>query len=87
MLQVENLTRGARLIERGRVADTMWTRFKGLMGVRELAFSLAGNFIGRRVGGQLRSDTLCSSVSVVMRVASQPSKRPEPAKSNTDSQQ
>lgn len=36
MLQVENLTRGSRLIEQGRVADNMWTRFKGLMGVRDL---------------------------------------------------
>lgn len=36
MLRVENLTRNAVLVERGRVANTIWTRFKGLIGVREL---------------------------------------------------
>lgn len=36
MLRVDNLTRGCVLIEQGRVADNMWTRFKGLMGLREL---------------------------------------------------
>ncbi len=36
MLQVDNITRGCVLIERGRIADNMWTRFKGLMGLREL---------------------------------------------------
>ncbi len=36
MLRVDNPTRGCVLVEQGRVADNMWTRFKGLMGVREL---------------------------------------------------
>jgi uncharacterized protein len=36
MLQVENVTRGCVVIGRGRVANNVWTRFKGLMGVREL---------------------------------------------------
>jgi len=36
MLHVENSTRGAVLVERGRVANNIWTRFKGLIGVRDL---------------------------------------------------
>lgn len=36
MLQVDNLTRQTRIVERGRVANTFWTRMKGLMGVRDL---------------------------------------------------
>ena len=36
-LRVDNITRQATIIDRGRVADTFWTRFKGLMGVRQLA--------------------------------------------------
>ncbi len=36
MLSVENLTRGCAVVTRGRVADNFWTRFKGLMGVRDL---------------------------------------------------
>ncbi len=36
MLRVKNLTRDAPLVEHGRVADTIWTRLKGLIGVREL---------------------------------------------------
>ena len=36
MLRVENATRGVVLVERGRVAHNVWTRFKGLIGVREL---------------------------------------------------
>jgi uncharacterized membrane protein (UPF0127 family) len=37
MLRVENRTRGSVLVESGKVADNVWTRFKGLIGVRELA--------------------------------------------------
>jgi uncharacterized protein len=37
MLRVENVTRGVTLVEAGRVADNAWTRFKGLIGVRELS--------------------------------------------------
>jgi hypothetical protein len=37
MLKVNNLTRAVTLVERGRVADNAWTRFKGLIGVRQLA--------------------------------------------------
>jgi uncharacterized protein len=36
MLCVENVTRGTALVERGRVADNLWTRFRGLMGERAL---------------------------------------------------
>ncbi|MFZ4658383.1 MAG: DUF192 domain-containing protein [Caldilineaceae bacterium] len=36
MLQVENLTRQTMLISQGRVADNFWTKFRGLMGVRQL---------------------------------------------------
>ena len=36
MLHVENPSRGGTLVERGRVADNAWTRFKGLIGVRDL---------------------------------------------------
>lgn len=36
MLQVENLTRQTVLINQGRVADNFWTKFRGLMGVRQL---------------------------------------------------
>jgi uncharacterized membrane protein (UPF0127 family) len=36
MLRVENVTRDAILIENGRVADNVWTRFAGLIGVRQL---------------------------------------------------
>lgn len=36
-LGVDNLTRQTKIIDRGRVADTFWTRFKGLMGVQQLA--------------------------------------------------
>jgi uncharacterized membrane protein (UPF0127 family) len=30
-LQVENLTRRRTLVSKGKVADTIWTRFKGLL--------------------------------------------------------
>jgi hypothetical protein len=36
MLRVENSTRNCVLVERGRTADNVWTRFKGLIGVRHL---------------------------------------------------
>ena len=36
MLRVENQSRGTILVERGKVADNAWTRFKGLIGVRDL---------------------------------------------------
>ncbi len=36
MLEVQNATRGCTLVAQGRVADNAWTRFKGLMGVRDL---------------------------------------------------
>ena len=36
MLHVENATRNTVLIDRGRVANNAWTRFKGLLGVRDL---------------------------------------------------
>lgn len=36
MLHVENMTRQTVLIKQGRVADNFWTKFRGLMGVREL---------------------------------------------------
>lgn len=36
MLRVENLTRNTILVERGRVANNVWTRFIGLIGVRQL---------------------------------------------------
>jgi len=36
-LSIDNITRRAMIIDRGRVADTFWARFKGLMGVRYLA--------------------------------------------------
>lgn len=36
MLYVENMTRNTVLVEHGRVADNFWTKFRGLMGVREL---------------------------------------------------
>lgn len=35
-MRVENQTRGVVLVERGRVADNFWTRFRGLIGVRNL---------------------------------------------------
>lgn len=35
-LRVVDLTRNAVLVEQGRVADTFWTRLKGLIGAREL---------------------------------------------------
>ncbi|MGD2177759.1 MAG: DUF192 domain-containing protein [Anaerolineae bacterium] len=31
-IRVQNITRGASLVTHGRVADTMWTRLKGLIG-------------------------------------------------------
>jgi uncharacterized protein len=36
MLHVDNQTRGTILVERGKVAGNVWTRFKGLIGVRDL---------------------------------------------------
>jgi uncharacterized membrane protein (UPF0127 family) len=36
MLHVHNQTRDTILVERGRVANNAWTRFKGLIGVQEL---------------------------------------------------
>ncbi len=36
MLKVENVTRAAVLVDRGRLADNFWTRLRGLMGVRHL---------------------------------------------------
>ncbi|MEZ4864555.1 MAG: DUF192 domain-containing protein [Caldilineaceae bacterium] len=37
MLQVTNITRHTKLIDKGRVARNPWTRLKGLIGVRHLA--------------------------------------------------
>ena len=36
MLQIHDLTQEAALIEQGRLADNVWTRLKGLIGVRHL---------------------------------------------------
>jgi uncharacterized membrane protein (UPF0127 family) len=36
MLRVENLTHACTVVESGRVANNPWTRFRGLMGVRDL---------------------------------------------------
>lgn len=36
MLRIDNLTRNTTLIEQGRVADNFLTKFRGLMGVRQL---------------------------------------------------
>ncbi|MBX3014634.1 MAG: DUF192 domain-containing protein [Caldilineaceae bacterium] len=36
MLYVENLTRNHVLVRQGRVANNFWTKFRGLMGVRQL---------------------------------------------------
>lgn len=36
MLRVENVTRKVVLVDRGQVANDVWTRFKGLIGVRDL---------------------------------------------------
>jgi len=36
MLYIENITRNTVLVERGRIADNFWTKFRGLMGVRHL---------------------------------------------------
>ena len=36
MLHVNNLSRSKTLIDKGRVADNPWSRFRGLMGVRHL---------------------------------------------------
>ena len=37
VLHVDNLTRGTRIVEHGLIADSFWTRLKGLTGVRHLA--------------------------------------------------
>jgi hypothetical protein len=37
VLHIDNLTRGTRVVEHGCIADSFWTRLKGLMGVRRLA--------------------------------------------------
>ena len=36
MLHVNNLSRSKTLVDKGRVADNPWSRFRGLMGVRQL---------------------------------------------------
>ena len=36
MLHVDNRTQGVVLVDRGKVANNVWTRFKGLIGVRHL---------------------------------------------------
>jgi uncharacterized protein len=36
MLQVDNVTRQVALVTQGRIADTFFTRLKGLVGVRRL---------------------------------------------------
>jgi uncharacterized membrane protein (UPF0127 family) len=36
MLHVDNRTQGSTLVDRGKVANNVWTRFKGLIGVRHL---------------------------------------------------
>jgi uncharacterized membrane protein (UPF0127 family) len=36
MLRIENLTRKTTVVEQGRVADNFLTKFRGLMGVRDL---------------------------------------------------
>ena len=36
MLRIHNESRDVSLVERGRVANNTWTRFKGLIGVRNL---------------------------------------------------
>ena len=37
VVNVQNLTRGQMLVQAGRVADTFWTRLRGLMGSKPLA--------------------------------------------------
>ncbi len=37
MLHVQNQTTNIVLVDRGRVADSYWSKLKGLIGVRELA--------------------------------------------------
>jgi uncharacterized membrane protein (UPF0127 family) len=37
VLKVRNITHDAALVTHGRIAGTVWARFKGLIGVRELA--------------------------------------------------
>ena len=37
MLEVHNKTRNVNLVRHGKVANNAWTRFKGLIGVRELS--------------------------------------------------
>ena len=37
MLYATNMSRGAVLVDKGRVADSFWSRLKGLIGVRALA--------------------------------------------------
>jgi uncharacterized protein len=36
MLHIKNLTRDCDVVTQGRVANNFWTRFKGLMAVRDL---------------------------------------------------
>ncbi len=36
-VHIENVTRTQALVQQGKIADNVWTRFRGLMGVRELA--------------------------------------------------
>jgi hypothetical protein len=36
MLRVKNVTRNTLLIKEGRVADTIWRRLRGLIGVRQM---------------------------------------------------
>ena len=36
MVTIENVDRNATVLERGRMADTRWTRLRGLIGVKEL---------------------------------------------------
>ena len=49
MLRVDNVTRAAVLVDRGRLANNFWTRLRGLMGARPAGgrrpFAQAGNQI------------------------------------------
>ncbi|MEZ4862557.1 MAG: DUF192 domain-containing protein [Caldilineaceae bacterium] len=36
MLRIDNISQDTTLVDQGRIANNFWTKFRGLMGVREL---------------------------------------------------
>ena len=62
MLRVDNVTRAAVLVDRGRLANNFWTRLRGLMGVRDLP---AGDGLLLKPANQIHTHFMAIPIDVL----------------------